>query len=319
MSSKKATVFSVQRFSTEDGPGIRTTVFFKGCPMRCTWCHNPEGIRPKPHLVWFAARCIGCHTCREMCENDGLIFEEEGIRIDRDRCIVCGTCADECPSEALEVIGRPYAARELANLVLKDITFYETSEGGLTCSGGEPMVHLPFLEEFLPLVRERKVHIALDTCGSAKPDSYDRVLPLVDLVLIDLKLMDPDKHLEYTGIALDRVLAAARHIAASGKPMWVRTPLIPGITDSRENITAIARFIKEELGDVERFDLLAFSNLCAGKYDQLEWKWNFTGIPLLTKDELKRAEEIARSAGVENPVASGPTRINGQARLEDTP
>jgi pyruvate formate lyase activating enzyme len=309
MSNRKATVFSVQRFSTEDGPGIRTTVFFKGCPMRCTWCHNPEGIRPKPHLVWFGTRCIGCHTCKEMCENSGLIFGDDGIGIDREHCQTCGSCAEECPSEALEVIGQRYTPRELADLVLKDITFYETSEGGLTCSGGEPMVQLPFLEEFLPLVREKKVHIALDTCGSAKPESYDRVLPLVDMVLLDLKLMDKEKHLEHTAIPLERVLAAARHIAASGKAMWVRTPLIPGITDTEENITAISRFIKDELGDVERYDLLAYSNLCASKYEQLGWEWKFDKVPLMTKKDLARVEEIARRVGVANPVTSGPTRL----------
>ena len=307
-SSRQATVFSVQRFSTEDGPGIRTTVFFKGCPMRCTWCHNPEGIRPKPHLVWFAMRCIGCNTCREICTRGGLSFEEEGIAIERDACQACGDCAGECPSEALEIIGKPYTPQELTDLVDKDRVFYETSGGGLTCSGGEPMVQLPFLEPFLSLVREKGIHIALDTCGSAKPKLYDRVLDLVDLVLLDIKTLDADRHLQVTGIPLERVLDTARHLAKSGTPIWVRTPLIPGVTDDAENIAAIAQFIKD-MDNVERYDLLSFSNLCQDKYAQLGWEWPFQGVGLFTKEQLERLADIAREAGVANVVPSGPTRI----------
>lgn len=308
---KRATVFSIQRFSTEDGPGIRTTAFFKGCPMRCPWCHNPEGIVAKPQLVWFASRCIGCRTCEEVCKNKGLVFGKECIRIDRNNCVTCGDCAEECPSEALEVIGKSYTPDELAKEVLKDITFYETSGGGITCSGGEAMVYFGFLEEFLPLVRQKKVHVALDTCGSAAPKIYDRVLPFVDLVLLDIKNMDEKKHLEATEIPLDRVLTAARHIASTGTPMWVRTPIIPGATDDEGNIRAITRFIRDELGDVERFDLLAFSNLCKDKYTQLEWDWKFDGVPLLTKTYMEQLAEIARAEGVSNVVTSGPTRMEG--------
>ncbi|GAF80079.1 unnamed protein product, partial [marine sediment metagenome] len=230
--------------------------------MKCIWCHNPEGLRAKPQLVWFEKRCIGCGTCEEVCKNSGLIFSKDGICIDRENCIVCGDCAEECPSEALELMGKQYDPKELADIVVKDKIFYETSGGGLTCSGGEAMIYTQFLEEFLPIVRNEGLHVALDTCGTADSESLDRVLTNVDMVLLDIKLMDEAKHLEYTGVALEKVLAAARHIKASGKPLWIRTPVIPGYTDSAENIAAVAKFINRELGGVERFDLLAFSNLC---------------------------------------------------------
>lgn len=306
---QKATVFSIQRFSTEDGPGIRTTVFFKGCPMTCVWCHNPEGIIAKPQTVWFSTKCIGCGTCEEVCKNSGLIHSESGISIDRKKCLACGECVQECPSEALEIMGGKYDEKELAEIVLKDKTFYETSGGGLTCSGGEAMNYSRFLEKFLPLIQEQGIHIALDTCGSASKEKFDRVLPFVDLVLFDIKLMNPKKHLEYTGITLEKVLESARHIKASGKPVWVRTPVIPGYTDSKENIAAIARFITEDLGGVERFDLLAFSNLCSGKYNQLDMKWELEGVPLMKEDELKVLKTVAVDHGVSKVVTSGPTRL----------
>jgi len=305
----EAVIFSIQRFSTEDGPGIRTTVFFKGCPMTCLWCHNPESLVAKPQSVWFSTKCIGCRTCQEICKNLGLLFSDKGIAINRENCIACGDCAEECPSLALELLGKRYSPADLAEIVLKDKVFYETSGGGVTCSGGEAMIYVKFLEEFLPIIKEEKIHIALDTCGAANIAAYKRVLPYIDLILFDIKTMNQEEHFKYTGIKLEKVLEAVGYLKDSGKPLWIRTPIIPGYTDSVENIAAISKFIVDDLKGVERFDLLAFSNLCADKYKQLDMQWDMESGSLLKKEKLETLVDQAKNHGVENVVFSGPVKL----------
>jgi pyruvate formate lyase activating enzyme len=308
--------FNVQQFSTEDGPGIRTTVFLKGCPLRCAWCHNPEGLRAAPDLVWHDVRCIGARDCLKVCPvgqdcilpyGGALALTPQGMKIDRTRCNVCGKCAQACPSAALEVIGRHWTPDELMGELLKDQIFYETSGGGITFSGGEPMMQADFLLEVLPRGKEAGLHIALDTCGAVAWERYERVLPWVNLVLLDLKLMDAQRHTAATGVSNGLILENARRIAASGVPMWIRTPVIPGYTDDMENIRAIGSFIRDALPTVERWDLLAYTNLGKPKYHRLDLPYALENVPLLTQVEM----EAAWQAAVELvPVArwSGATR-----------
>ncbi|MFA5786004.1 MAG: glycyl-radical enzyme activating protein [Actinomycetota bacterium] len=303
----EATVFNVQRFSTEDGPGIRTTIFFKGCPMSCAWCHNPEGLATRPQLLWYDVRCMAARDCLEICPRNALRLTPEGMVIDRAACDACGECEVACPTGALEVIGARRGVESLVAEALRDRTFYETSGGGVTISGGEPCQQPRAAVEILSRLKSEGVHVAVDSCGAVAPAVFARVVVEADLVLLDLKQMDPALHRAQTGRALEEVLANARKVAELGIPMWVRTPVIPGFTDAEENAAAIARFISEELPNVVRHDLLAFNNLCTAKYRRLDLDFALAGASLVPAAHMERLARIAAEQGVSNVVWSGPT------------
>jgi pyruvate formate lyase activating enzyme len=300
--------FNVQRFSTEDGPGIRTTVFMKGCPLRCKWCHNPEGLSPQPELVWYDVRCVGARECLTVCPDDALELTPEGMRLNRERCTVCGLCEEACPAGALEVIGREWTAEALYAEVAKDRAFYETSGGGVTVSGGEPVMQAEFVEALLCLCREGGIHTALDTCGHADWGIYQRLLPFVDLMLYDLKIMGRERHREATGVYPDRILENAKRIAQKGTPMWVRTPVVPGCTDDEDNIARLAVYIRDELSTVERWDLLAYTNLGQPKYCRLGLPYPLDGAELLTRAKMERLHTVALGGGADVAVWSGAVR-----------
>jgi pyruvate formate lyase activating enzyme len=302
-----AFTFNVQQFSTEDGPGIRTTVFLKGCPLRCAWCHNPEGMSPHPELMWYDVRCVAARECLRVCAESALVLTPQGMQIDRAQCTVCGKCAEACPAAALEVIGKAWTVDDLMTRLLKDRAFFETSGGGITFGGGEPMQQADFLGEVLPRCKDAGLHVALDTCGAAAWERYARVLPMVDLVLLDLKIMDPARHQAATGVSNEIILENAQRIADAGKPMWIRTPVIPGFTNDPANITALARFISMALPTVGRWDLLAYTNLGKPKYHRMDQPYALEDAALVTKDEMETVWHIASDLV---PVArwSGATR-----------
>lgn len=307
MSSAAGVTFNVQKFSIDDGPGIRTTAFMKGCPLRCAWCHNPEGMRAEPELVWYDTRCIAARDCLNICPENALALTRDGMIIDRGSCTICGDCTDACPSAALEVIGQEWSVEALLVELLKDRVFYETSGGGVTFSGGEPLMQVDFLAAILPECKEEGLHVALDTCGVLPWSHYERVLPWLDLVLLDLKLIDHKRHKKATGSANLNILENARRLSASGVPLWVRTPVIPGYTQDSENITAIGTFIAEALPTIERWDLLAYTNMGSPKYHRLDMPYALDEAHLLTKAEMEKMWAVAADLV---PVAkwSGVTR-----------
>lgn len=306
MTTDTARILHLQRLSTEDGPGIRTTVFFKGCPLACAWCHNPESIPSQPQVQWLEQRCIGCGTCLEACPRGCLSRDAAGaIVIDRNCCVGCGACATACPANALELLGRTLTGDELVREVLKDRAYFEASGGGVTLSGGEPTLQATFAKTFLQRMRAEGVPTALDTCGLMSPATLETLLPYVDLVLYDLKEIDSEKHRAFTGQPNTTILENARllrRLMAEHTPatrLWIRTPLIPGATATRENLLGLGAFIANTLdGAVERWELCAFNNLCRDKYRRLGLTWAFAATPLMTAEELAEMEHWARESGV---------------------
>jgi len=323
-------VLEIQRMSTEDGPGIRTTVFMKGCPLKCVWCHNPESINPKPQVQWIGTRCIGCKMCVKSCPNGALTFDN-GIHIDRTLCKGCGTCAQVCPSTAMELLGKQWDASTLVNELLKDSAYFSTSGGGVTISGGEATFQAHFVKHVLIELKHHGIHTAIDTCGICNQHTLDMLLPHADLVLYDIKEMDPVKHQEFTGKPNSRVLNNIEYILLFMKEhlfpreVWIRTPLIPGKTARDENIVAIAHFINGLLAinpkAITRWDLCAFNNLCRDKYTRLGLTWELADAPLLTKEELEHFGALAKQH-CNNPSivkTSGSTRIDDGETLAAKP
>ncbi|MBN1382342.1 MAG: glycyl-radical enzyme activating protein [Deltaproteobacteria bacterium] len=304
-------IFNIQRHSTEDGPGLRTTIFMKGCLMRCPWCHNPEGIRPFPELVWYDVRCIGHQGCIEACPTKALEIMNDRLAIKRDRCDACGECIDACPASALEVLGRKMTVDEAAEEALRDKVFYERSGGGVTLGGGEPSMQPAFCAALMKVLRRQGVHIALDTCAGTDWNILRPLVELADLVLLDLKRMDKDEHREFTGVPVQTVLSNAREMAKMKKPLWVRTPVIPKHTNTEENISSIARFIRSELPTVERYELLAFTNVSEKKYERLGKDWKLAKESLLSREEMERFTNIAKNEGVQVARWSGITKEAG--------
>jgi pyruvate formate lyase activating enzyme len=309
-------ILNIQRLSTEDGPGIRTTVFFKGCPLRCAWCHNPESLSGRLQTQWFSVRCIGCQTCVKTCPNGCLTMTEAGLLIDRERCQACGKCAAACPSGALEALGRTVTVEELLAELLKDRAYYEKSGGGVTLSGGEPTFQPGFSEALLRGLKEQGISTALDTCGLCSRHVLEQLLPYTDLVLYDLKLYDPALHRQFTGQANRQILEnlAFIHDYQRAHPfaLWIRTPLIPGATTSEENLSAIGGYLAGRLdGSLQRWELCAFNNLCRDQYKRLGLDWAYARTPLMTQAELSHWEQVAKDSGVhpELVFATGSTRL----------
>lgn len=250
-------VFDIQRFSIHDGPGIRTTVFLKGCPLRCYWCHNPEGLSAGPALSCILSRCMGCGACVTACPH-GVHRLESGLHtLDRTRCMACGACVATCCGGALELVGKEIEAAAVLAVVLRDQPFYKASGGGMTLSGGEPMLQAAFAYELCEGARRQGIHCTVETCGVTEPASLARLAATVDLFLFDLKETDPQLHKEFTGFPLAPILANLRQLHDSGAAIILRLPLIPGMNDRSDHFKEVARLVRS-LPKLQGVELIAY-------------------------------------------------------------
>jgi len=281
-------VFDIQRYALHDGPGIRTTVFFKGCPLSCWWCHNPEGQRPTPNLMFFENRCLGCGDCVLACPHGAVVRSNGAIRT-TSACQACGTCADACPSGARKVAGRWMTVSEVMREIERDLIFWDESGGGVTFSGGEPLRQPRFLASLLDACREKRIDTAVETCGLAKKDVLLDLSDKVGLFLYDLKILDPLKHKKYTGAPNDSILANLEALAKRNKSVVVRFPIIPEINDDSENIRQMAALLSRLR--LWRIHLLPYHEAGTEKYKRL-------GLGFRLKDvKAPSPSSVARIAG----------------------
>ncbi len=294
------TIFNIQRYSVQDGPGVRTTVFVKGCPLRCHWCSNPESQKTQLQISHRNTLCDRCGRCLEACPRDAISLHRGGVRINRGNCDNCGACVTACYPGALEVLGREATEEEVLAEARKDALFYRNSGGGVTVSGGEPLSQPEFVAGLLDRCQQAGLHTTVDTCGYAPASALEMVLPYVDLVLYDVKHMQEEPHRRATGVSNKRVLANAVIIARAGVSMIFRLPLIAGINDSEDNIRATARFA-QELG-VRRLDLLPYHRFGATKYTNLDRRYRLAGLASPPDDQVERLKAIVESMGLECQV-----------------
>ncbi len=260
-------ITKIQRFSVHDGPGIRTTVFFKGCPLSCTWCQNPENITSHPEILYFHTNCIECKTCIEVCPNHCFSWEER-IKFKSDNCNQCGVCLEDCPVSALKWSSKKISSRKILEEVMRDKAFYDISGGGITLSGGEPLHQIEFCQDIVSRSKALGLHITLDTSGYVANEKLKKIIPFIDLFLYDIKFIDDDLHEKYTGKSNGIILENFQKLCEAKKCIVVRVPLIPRITDSEKNLLQIKNFVQNCKRQIE-IDYIPFNSLMAQKYHLL--------------------------------------------------
>ncbi|MDR1573917.1 MAG: glycyl-radical enzyme activating protein [Clostridiales Family XIII bacterium] len=298
----EGTVFNIQRYSIDDGPGIRTTVFLKGCPLRCPWCSNPESQNPRPELSHRYTSCVKCGACVGVCPNGAPSLTEDGLLIDRSRCAVCGACVRACSAEALKISGESMSLDKVWKIIRKDAVYYETSGGGVTCSGGEILSQPDFVASVFSRCKEEGIHTCADTSGFGSPEALDKVLEHTDLVYFDLKLMDAQKHREMIGAPPDVILQNLRTIAARGLPVVIRVPLVPTYSDSDENLSAIADTVSELVPDAT-VHVLPYHKYGANKYAAVGMRYALDDLAENTPENLARARAVFEGRGLKCAVS----------------
>ena len=274
----KGIVYDIQRYSLHDGPGIRTIVFLKGCPLRCSWCCNPESQRSAVEVAYNQDLCIACDACVEACQSNAIHkYSEKSIfRINKSVCTDCLQCVDVCPTNAIYSIGQEMTIQEVLDVVMKDASYYRRSGGGVTLSGGEPLVWSELCKRLLSRLYARNINTAVETCGCAPWEAFERVIDFVDLFLFDIKCMDSNLHLQLTGASNEGIISNLYNLRAKGKEIVIRAPIIPGINDSIENIKGIADLMNDLR--IDEINLMPYHNLGSVKYDRLCREYSLSEI-----------------------------------------
>jgi len=264
----KANIFNIQKFSVHDGPGIRTTVFFKGCPLKCIWCHNPESQNRSRQILYDKDKCTLCKTCISVCPEKAIKIENNKLITDPEKCNYCGKCEIYCIAGARQIVGKEYTLDELMTEVLKDKVFYEQSNGGVTVSGGEPLLHEDFLFEFFKKLKNENIHTAVDTCGAVKFETIEKISKYTDIFLYDIKLMDDEKHIKFTGTSNKLILDNLKKLSLIHNNINLRMPIIEGVNSNEEDILKTIDFI--EGLNISKINLLAYHDIAKHKYRKLD-------------------------------------------------
>jgi len=285
-------IFNIQRYSIHDGPGIRTTVFLKGCPLNCWWCQNPESQLNGQEMIFWGDRCIGCGACSKICPSSAIQIKN-GIPItEKEKCILCGKCIEKCPALAREMIGEKLTTEEVIKEIEKDLVFYEESGGGVTFSGGEPLGQSEFLEGLLNGCREKKIHTAVDTSGYISWEILNKISPKVDLFLYDLKLMNNERHKQYTGVSSEIILENLEKLSSVHNNIFIRFPVIPGINDDYQNIRKIGEFLSSL--EITQVNLLPYHYIGKDKYRRLGSTYKLATTKPPSKEKLSEVSTILR-------------------------
>lgn len=292
------TIFNIQKFCVNDGPGIRTTVFLKGCPLRCIWCHNPESKKTAPEMFYNAQKCVKCGRCAKACDKVCHEFSDDVHLYDREKCAVCGKCAEVCPTEALETAGYEISVEDALRDVLKDKVFYDNSGGGMTVSGGEPMLQFDFTLSLMKAAKEAGLHTCMETCGYAPEERYREIAPYVDIFLFDYKITDPEKHRECTGVTNELILSNLRMLDGAGSRIILRCPIIPTVNDTEEHLSAIAN-LANSLSNVLEINIEPYHPLGSGKSEMLGREYALQGLGFPEEEMVKGwIERVKRETGV---------------------
>ena len=301
---KSGLIFDIERFATKDGPGIRTVVFLKGCPLRCQWCQNPESQLSRLEVMYDAEKCAACHRCIEHCPNHAIRIDSYfGLLSDPEICKGCGLCTEACYYSARKLMGHAYSVPELMHEVCKDKSYFENSGGGVTFSGGEPLLQSGFLMHVCRACRREQIHTAIETCGNVAWQAFNHLIDELDLIFYDFKHIDPDLHKQHTGVSNKLILANLKKLSAAFSPLIVRIPVIPGFNDSLNTQKDMFHFLKYELERVEAIELLPFHRLGIGKYKGLGRYYKMENVHSLKKQDLTPLETLGREMGL--PVRVG--------------